>query len=345
MRLATWNVEWFNSLFDDDGAPLDDGEWSSRRDVTRGDQLAAIAVVMHALDADALMIIEAPDHNGRRSTVTALERFADVVGLRARRALVGFTNDTQQEIALLYDPDVLQAQHDPQGVETGKRGSTDAPRFDGVFRIDLDIDAVEDLVRFSKPPLEVRLTTQRGAVLRLIGVHLKSKAPHGASTPGDVMRIAIANRRKQLAQAVWLRARVVTHLEAGDPLIVMGDFNDGPGLDEYEGLFGRSSVEVVLGEGEGEDEALRLYDPHARSALGQKIGAVHSTSRFYLAHEGRYLQALLDYIMVSADLLALGPTWRIWHPFDDPACYGDDALCSALLTASDHFPVTLDIDA
>ncbi len=341
MRLATWNIEWFNSLFDDEGALLDDGEWSSRRNVTRRDQLAAVGAVMHALDADALMIIEAPDHNGRRSTVTALERFAEVFGLRTRRALVGFTNDTQQEIALLYDPGVIAAEHSPLGSDTGKRGSRDAPRFDSVFRIDLDIDAVEDMVRFSKPPLEVRVTTRGGSVLNLIGVHLKSKAPHGASSPADVMRIAIANRRKQLAQAVWLRARVLAHLEAGNPLIVMGDFNDGPGLDEYEGLFGRSSVEVVLGEG----EALRLYDPHARAALGQKIGAVHSTSRFYLGHEGRYLQALLDYIMVSPDLMALGPVWRIWHPFDDPACYGDDALRAALLTASDHFPVTLDIDA
>ncbi len=340
MRLATWNIEWFNSLFADDGSLLDDGEWSSRRDVTRGDQLAAVADVMHALDADALMIIEAPDHSASRSTVSALERFSAACGLRARRALIGFPNDTQQEIALLYDPDVLEAQHDPQGEATGRRGSLDAPRFDGVFRIDLDIDAAEDLVRFSKPPLEVLLTTRAGAMLRLIGVHLKSKAPHGAASPADIMRVAIANRRKQLAQAVWLRARVQAHLEAGEPLIVMGDFNDGPGLDEYEGLFGRSSVEVVLGEG----QPLRLYDPHARSALGRKIGAIHSTSRFYLGPQGRYLQALLDYIMVSPEILALGPVWRIWHPFDDPACFADPGLRDALLTASDHYPVTLDLE-
>lgn len=56
------------------------------------------------------------------------------------------------------------------------------------------------------------------------------------------------------------------------------------------------------------------------------------------------MQALLDYIMISPDLRALGPSWRIWHPFDDPACYGDENLRAALLTASDHFPVTLDID-
>ena len=333
MRLATWNIEWFDSLFDDAGQLLEDGEWSSRHGVTRGDQAAAIAAVMRAVDADAVMIIEAPNDSRQRDTVRALEGFARAKGLRTRRALIGFANDTQQEIALLYDPDVVTAVHDPQG-------AAGAPRFDGTFHIDLDIDAVQDNVRFSKPPLEVRLTTRGGRTLRLIGAHLKSKAPYGATTPADVMRIAIANRRKQLAQAVWLRGRIAVHLEAGETLIVMGDLNDGPGLDEYEGLFGRSSVEVVLGEG----QELQLYDPHARSALGQKIGALHSTSRFYLGHEGRYLQALLDYIMVSPDLLALGPEWRIWHPFDDPACYKDEALRDALLAASDHFPVTLDIE-
>ena len=57
-----------------------------------------------------------------------------------------------------------------------------------------------------------------------------------------------------------------------------------------------------------------------------------------------YLHALLDYIMVSPDLAARRPRWHIWHPFDDPACYADPPLRDALLTASDHFPVTLDID-
>jgi exonuclease III len=71
---------------------------------------------------------------------------------------------------------------------------------------------------------------------------------------------------------------------------------------------------------------------------------VHSTSRFYLTHEKRYLQALLDYILISPDLMARGPVWRIWHPFDDPECWQMPDLCNALLTASDHFPVTLDID-
>jgi len=29
---------------------------------------------------------------------------------------------------------------------------------------------------------------------------------------------------------------------------------------------------------------------------------------------------------------------------DDPECWGDAALRDALITASDHFPVTIDLD-
>ncbi|MDQ2088332.1 endonuclease/exonuclease/phosphatase family protein [Marimonas arenosa] len=340
MRIATYNVEWFNNLFDDDGHLLMDDGWSGRQDVTRAQQTEALGLVFTALDADAVMVIEAPDHNGKRATVPALEEFASAFSLRARRAIVGFENDTQQEIALLYDPDALSARHDPLGDETGKKGSFEAPRFDSVFRIDLDIDATEDLVRFSKPPLELALETRGGFAFRMIGVHLKSKAPHGARSRNEIMKLSIQNRRKQLAQAIWLRQRIAEHLAQNTPLVVLGDLNDGPGLDEYEGLFGRSSVEIVMGESDGPP----LYDPHARQALLRRIGARPSTARFFLPERNRYLQALLDYIMVSPDLADRKPVWRIWHPLDDPDCFKLPELHDALLVASDHFPVTLDIE-
>ena len=338
MRLATYNVEWFSNLFDDANQLLADDGQSGRHGVTRAAQIEAIAKVLVAIDADAVLVVEAPDQSNKRDTVTALEHFAASFSLRTSRAAMGFHNHTQQEIALLYDPDALTVQHDPIG-NAQTDGQT--PRFDGVFRIDLDIDATEDQVRFSKPPLELAIKTQTGNELRMIGAHLKSKAPHGATTRDEMMRHAIANRRKQLAQAIWLRGRVETHLAEGASLIVLGDLNDGPGLDEYEHLFGRSSVEIVLGEPGSE---LSLYDPHARRALQRRLGANPTTARFYLERERRYLQALLDYIMISPDLRAKRPEWRIWHPFDDPKCWSNIDLREALLTASDHFPVTLDLE-
>ncbi len=332
MRIATYNVEWMNSLFDAHGGLIEDGDWSGRRNVTRAEQIVALKTVFAALDADAVMVIEAPDQGRTRQTVRALETFAAAVGVRARRAIMGFANDTQQEIALLYDPDVLSVRHDPVG-------STDAPRFDESFAIDLDIDADADDVVFSKPPLELAVETSSGFAFRMIGAHLKSKAPHGARSQDEVISISIANRRKQLAQAIWLRARIEGHLQAGTPLMVMGDMNDGPGLDSYESLFGRSSVEILLGQGEA-----ALFDPHARQALQRRLGATPTTARFWIRQEKRFLQALLDYIMVSPDLARRAPVWRIWHPLDDPECWGNANLRDALVAASDHFPVTLDID-
>jgi endonuclease/exonuclease/phosphatase family metal-dependent hydrolase len=333
MRIATYNIEWFTNLFDRNGRLLEDGEWSSRYNVTRADQLGAIAIVLTALNADAIMVIEAPDNNRRRQTVPMLELFAAHYGLRQRKALLGFENDTQQEISLLYDPDVVTARHAPA------EGTPEAPRFDATLRIDLDIDATMDVVTFSKPPLEVVLETPGGESLRLIGVHIKSKAPHGATSPEAATRIAIENRRKQLAQCIWLRRRVEQHLDAGERLIVLGDFNDGPGLDEYEKLFGRSGLEIVAGEG-GPPER-RLRDPHARAA--HATSAAPASARFYLPERRRYFSAMLDYIMLSPDLCATAPDWRIWHPFDDPVCYRTPELREALLQASDHFPVSVDI--
>jgi endonuclease/exonuclease/phosphatase family metal-dependent hydrolase len=342
MRIATYNVEWFNSLFDRDGGLMEDSGWSARYRVTRADQLGALGIVFTAIDADAVMIIEAPDNNRRHKTVAMLERFAERYELRTRRALIGYENETQQEIALLYDPDAITVAHDPIGLPDQPVDGMASPRFDSSYQIDLDIDATLDLVQFSKPPLEIAAKSAAGTAFRIIGVHIKSKAPHGASNASRARRIAIENRRKQLAQSIWLRARVKEHLGAGDSLMVMGDFNDGPGLDEYEKLFGRSGVEIVLGW--DEDPKLRLFDPHAQMALGKRMAAAPASARFYLADQKRYFSALLDYLMVSPDLAAKSPSWRIWHPFDDPGCYKVPELREALLTASDHFPVTIDID-
>ncbi|SMX49468.1 endonuclease/exonuclease/phosphatase family protein [Maliponia aquimaris] len=335
MRFATYNVAWFDSLFDHKGNLMLDRKLGGRHGVTRGDQLEALAHVFRRIDADAIMVIEAPDTNRRRSTTRALTRFAEAADLRAREVVTGFINDTQQEIALLYDPDQLQARHDP-------RDDPDAPRFDTALEIDLDVDARADVVTFSKPPLELAVETASGRRLRIIGAHLKSKAPHGAQGEKAIMKLAIANRRKQMAQAVWLRRRVAAHLAEGDDLMLMGDLNDGPGLDIYEGLFGRSSVEILMTN--GDDAALHLYDPHATEALQRLMGSLPTTARFFLRDEGRYLPALLDYIMISVRLRDCAPRWRIWHPFDDAECWQDEGLRNALLDASDHFPVTLDLD-
>jgi predicted extracellular nuclease len=341
LRLATYNVEWFNALFDDEGGLLADDGPSARYGISRADQLAALGMVFTALDADGVMVIEAPDTGSRRSTTRALQAFATTFDLRTTAVLHGFTSETEQEIAFLYDPARIKAVHDPQGA-TPFTAEAGLPRFDGVYLADLNVDARPERIRFSKPPLEVAMTDlATGQTQRLIGVHAKSKAPHGARNAAQRTRIAIENRRKQLAQCMWLRARVEAHLVAGERLVVMGDFNDGPGLDDYEKLFGKSGIEIVIGTDAA--PAMQMTDPHALMVLGRKLGMAPTTARFYDRSHDRYFGALLDFILTSSALSRNTPRWRIWHPLDDPVCWRVPELREALLTASYHFPVTLEL--
>ena len=334
MRLATYNVEWFNALFDDENRPLHDHEWSARHDVTRAQQLDALGAVFRRLDVDGIVIVEAPDTRQSRRTDVCLLNFAAAYDLRVNEVVTGFLNGTQQEIAFLFDNRVLSARHQPGG------GPDVSPRFDGSFLWDVDVDGMPEAHMFSKPPLELHIRGG-GFDFRLIGVHVKSKAPHGAESPADAVRISIANRRKQLAQCVWIRRRVNELLEPGENVIVAGDFNDGPGLDAYEKLFGRSGVEIVLGECAAGEAA--LFDPHADARLDAREAWSPATARFFDRKRRVYMNALLDFIMISNSLRTLSePKWRIWHPFDDETCFSEPAFQRALLTASDHYPVTLD---
>lgn len=72
MKIATYNVEWFSNLFNNDGDLIDDDSWSGRWNVTRAQQTAALGVVFQAMDADGVMIIEGPDSHAKRDGVGAL---------------------------------------------------------------------------------------------------------------------------------------------------------------------------------------------------------------------------------------------------------------------------------
>ena len=337
MRVATYNVEWFSYLFDNKNKLIFNRRWSGSHDVEKEQQINALGAIFKAMDADEIMIIEAPQANKKRSSTHALENFARHFGLRQTQAITGFRNDTQQQIALLYDPSKMDVSHAPN------KPSKHAPAFDTKFILG-NGDKEQQPVTFSKPPLELVINPRSpGPNLRLIGVHAKSKAPHGVRNAEHATEISLLNRRKQLTQCLWIRRRVEQHLRKGDYLIVLGDFNVGPGLDKYEKEFGHSGIEIVLGTTQKMEK--RLFDPHAVQTMSRPFAVQPTTSRFYDHRTKTYLNALLDYIMISKNLKSLGDhKWTNWHPFDHPECFKSNELCQALLTASDHFPVTLDLD-
>jgi endonuclease/exonuclease/phosphatase family metal-dependent hydrolase len=347
LRLAAYNIAWFAKLFDRSNMLIEDDEWSALYGVTRRRQAGAIAQVLAHIDADCIAVIEAPNSGRRQSCVAELENFAARFGLRQRAALIGFENPTEQEIALLFDPDRISAEHAPVGEilskaqarSNGKAGGLPwgVPRFDSIYPADLDGSGRVVLHEFSKPPLEAMVSDRiTGLTLRLIAVHLKSKAPHASGPAAKLKRIAHESRAKQYAQAAWLRARLSEHIAAGESVIALGDFNDGPGYDHFEQAVGRSSVELVMGAGLA--PALRMVNPVAVEGNGA------ATARFQGDQTGPPVDALIDFIMLSPELAAAtAPEWRMWHPDNDPECAADEKLRAALLEASDHFPVTVDL--
>ena len=68
MRLATYNIEWFANLFDRNDRLIVDDSWSGRHDVTKAQQVEAIAKVLTAIDADAVLVVEAPN-TGKRQNI------------------------------------------------------------------------------------------------------------------------------------------------------------------------------------------------------------------------------------------------------------------------------------
>ena len=89
---------------------------------------------------------------------------------------------------------------------------------------------------------------------------------------------------------------------------------------------------------------MQLFDPHAQAVLSRKVGLMPASARFWMSDRKRWMQTLLDYVMVSPDLCDVARDWRIWHPFEDPVCTDTPELREALLTASDHFPVSVEMD-
>ena len=336
-RLMTYNIEWFDELVRPDNT-LADGDTAQAR-------LAAVAEVIRLADPDLIGMTEAPNTkaDGSKSTVTALERFADAFGLRCSKALLGFPSDGRQEIALLYDPTVFTAHHDPGG----RASSRVNPPFDQEFLVDSDVDGIDEVYRHYRPPLEARVTrTDGGPAFWLMVVHAKSKAIYDAMDRAHFNRVSERNRRKLFAECTSIRRRVDEWQRADRPVVVMGDVNDGPGFDYYEGRFGRSAMELIMGD-------IFDYEGILVNRVGQpkwgRFGWEPSTARFTDPFTGDLVNALIDHVVASPALAPPDqPRARVWNPWQDKALKAlpedeRNALRTTFRLASDHMPVTLDI--
>jgi len=331
-RLCVYNVEWFENLFQNNTNDL-----SNTQDDR--DRINALGQVLTTIDADLVGIAEAPNTsaNGAEDTVQRLQNFAADRNLRTTDALTGFISQGQQEIAILFDPNVLAVVHDPGGVAGDVRGN---PPFDEVFHYDADDDRVLEVYEHYRPPLEAHVTVNAtGNDFWIIVVHAKSKGIFSSVDFAHFEQESRRNRHKLYGECTWIRRRVNEWLDAGREVVVMGDINDGPGMDYYEFQFGKSAVEAIMGDLFAPDRILRNYMGRPRWG---NFGWEPSTARFTDRLTEDPVNVVIDHIMASPGLALQGnEPHLIWNPF--AGANHTNAIDAELRAASDHFPVSLDL--
>jgi endonuclease/exonuclease/phosphatase family metal-dependent hydrolase len=330
IRIATYNVEWFDDHFNADN--------SMKTSAESDQKFKAVKHVLNLIKADLITIIEAPNTTtttGVQSTVKKLENFAQWAGLATNKAMIGFPSGGRQEIAVLYNPGKMTVTHDPGG----NSGSRSNPPFDGEFFFDTDDDRIKEVYQHYRPPLEARIGLSNGEVFYVMGVHTKSKGIFNSMDQVHLERESRRNRLKLYAECAWIRNRVEDWLGDNKKFAVMGDMNDGPGMDLYEMRYGHSAAEVIMGD---------LFDPNRilRNYIGRpkwtSYGWEPSSARFKDQTTETYVNVLIDHIFASPNMPTSGqPPVKVWNPYkhDDLKDHR-----TQFTNASDHFPVTLDLN-
>jgi endonuclease/exonuclease/phosphatase family metal-dependent hydrolase len=238
VRICSVNVEWMNDWFTSDDEPV--GFRSTfRRDGQVNDTAVTagrLAAMLHAIDADVIAIQEGP------SRAAELKLFVDAYLDGAYQFFHGDSGG-QQKLALLYRNGMSAARVEPAELTSA-------------WQADVDGDAVLDTYRFTRTPLVVDLQTG-GRPLQLIVAHTKSNFINmgrelweNPATRQAFVAEALTNRRRISAEGMRIRRYLDARLalDVGAPIIVLGDLNDGPGLDYFEELYLTHNVtDIVVG--------------------------------------------------------------------------------------------------
>ena len=333
IRIATWNIEHFNHYFNEDN--------SVKTTAEAVEKFTAISEIMNNhLKADIIGIVEAPNTTtttGNQDGVKKLENFALAYGLATTKAKQGFISRGTQELIFLYNPNkITSLTHRPTGSTTS---TTTNPKFDREFHFDADDDNIKEIYEHYRPPFEAKVEIN-GEEYWFMLVHAKSKGIFDSVDQVHLERVSRRNRLKLYGESTWIRQRIEKWLNDGKKVMVMGDINDGPGMDIYEMRYGKSSVEVIMGD---IFEPQKLLINHLGRPKYGAYGWEPASASFKDRITEDYINVLIDHILVSQNVNIVAGSARVWNPYQAPT--GDPIKNQRDLfrTASDHFPVSIDL--
>lgn len=201
---------------------------------------------------------------------------------------------------------------------------------------DIDDDGIKEVCEFERVPLEAEFElTDTGEKFIVILVSLKSKVVPKMRDFVDHQNLALANRKRQLAQARKLRKRLDGLRQDCPecPVIVMGDFNDEPGMDSFQRMLGASAVETIMGS---------VFSPRCiyhnvlwhMQATDQKKHLWTAEYPEVIVRTTEHHRAWLDHILVSPPLRDGTTGLRL-----EENSGGIGEKNEVAQKASDHFPI------
>ncbi len=193
----------------------------------------------------------------------------------------------------------------------------------------IQIPGVGEHAKFERPPLLATLRMKHGQVIHMLTTHMKSKRPKflqnesGEPTEDreDPKITALATLRSLMmrgAEAAALRHIVADVLQrTHEPLIVMGDFNDGPHSVTTQII--AATGEVAYDRGARDAALWNAYEVQGEMALKRDVAYSH-------VHQGS--PEVLDQIFVSEEFLhnskfSIGDVRRVDY-FNDHLHEGKD---------------------
>ncbi|TAG25964.1 MAG: endonuclease [Burkholderiales bacterium] len=176
------------------------------------------------------------------------------------------------------------------------------PEFPAELRI--QIPGVGEHIKFERPPLLATLRMKHGQVVHMLTAHMKSKRPkflqdakgEPQEDREDPKNLALATLRSLMmrgAEAAAMRHIVADVLQrTHEPLIVMGDFNDGPHSVTTQMI--AATGEVAYDKGARDAALWNAYEVQGEMALKRDVAYSH-------VHQG--FPEVLDQILVSEEFL------------------------------------------
>ena len=223
-------------------------------------------------------------------------------------------------------------------------GAQNTPRVGIITRLEVDklqsftdfppelriqIPGLGEHVKFERPPLLATLRMKHGQVVHMLTAHMKSKRPKFLQDANgdpqedreDPKILALATLRSLMmrgAEAAAMRHIVADVLQrTREPLIVMGDFNDGPHSVTTQIIAATS--EVAYDRGARDTALWNAYEVQGEMALKRDVAYSH-------VHQGS--PEVLDQIFVSEEFLprskfSIGDVRRVDY-FNDHLQEGKD---------------------